>query len=80
MPVTVATSELRAVLRLVARGLVGPPRPDRNAAADAFGLLSEREMEVFELLVRPGESAPQAQLRWAYGGRNLPDHDLRLNR
>lgn len=51
VPITTEASELRVALRLVARGLVGPPRPARGAGADDFGSLTPREMQVLELLV-----------------------------
>lgn len=50
VPITVGTSELCGALRLVARGLVGSPRFAHRAAADRYGLLTEREAEVLELL------------------------------
>jgi DNA-binding NarL/FixJ family response regulator len=52
VPLTTDESELRAALRLVARGLVGPPRVTAAAAADGLALLTDRETEVFELLLR----------------------------
>jgi len=52
VPLTTDESEVRAALRLVARGLVGPPRVTAAAAADGLALLTDRETEVFELLLR----------------------------
>lgn len=52
VPLTTDESELRAALRLVARGLVGPPRVTAAAGIDGLSLLTDRETEVFELLVR----------------------------
>ncbi|HVE69333.1 MAG TPA: response regulator transcription factor [Solirubrobacteraceae bacterium] len=52
IPLTTNESELRAALRLVARGLVGPPRITAAAGPDGLALLTDRETEVFELLLR----------------------------
>jgi len=52
VPLTMDESELRAALRLVAHGLVGPPRVTRAPGVDGLALLTERETQVFELLVR----------------------------
>jgi DNA-binding CsgD family transcriptional regulator len=51
VPATVEADELCAALRLVARGLVGPPRPRRVATACGVGLLTAREAEVLQLLL-----------------------------
>lgn len=56
VPVTMEPNELCAAMRLAARGLVGPPRPARGAAAASYGLLTVRETEVLELLTS-GHSA-----------------------
>ena len=52
VPITVEAGELISALRLVARGLVGPPRPRRHSAASGLGPLTAREVQVLELLVR----------------------------
>jgi DNA-binding NarL/FixJ family response regulator len=52
VPITAEVGELCAALRLVARGLVGPPRARRSAGLSGPGLLTARETEVVELLVQ----------------------------
>lgn len=51
VPITVRATELCVALRLVAQGLVGPPRVTRGPT-DAVDRLTERERQVHELLVR----------------------------
>ena len=52
VPLTTCETELRAAVRLVARGLVGPPRVTHADGANGVTLLTEREAEVFRLLLR----------------------------
>lgn len=52
IPLTMGEEEVRSALRLVARGLVGPPRVTGSSGVDGLALLTDRETEVFELLVR----------------------------
>lgn len=51
VPITEEATYIRAALRLVADGLVGPSRAQRRAAGAGLGLLTGREVEVVELLV-----------------------------
>jgi DNA-binding NarL/FixJ family response regulator len=52
IPLTVDFLELRGALKLVARRLVGPPRFARPPLTRELDRLTEREHQVFELLVR----------------------------
>lgn len=52
IPMTVDPAELRGALKLVARGLVGPPRVARSPITSELDRLTEREGQVFELLLR----------------------------
>ncbi len=51
LPLTINFVELRGALKLVARRLVGPPRVGRVVASRRVDRLTEREHQVFELLV-----------------------------
>jgi DNA-binding NarL/FixJ family response regulator len=52
LPITIEAPELCGALRLVGRRLVGAPGAGRGATAGGLGLLTEREAQVVELLVR----------------------------
>jgi len=54
VPRDLKTVELCLVLRLVAQGLVGPPRPRSSRPSNNYGSLTAREVEVLELLLRDG--------------------------
>lgn len=50
LPISAESDELRAALRLVGRGLVGPPGAALKPSTAGVGLLTAREAEVLELL------------------------------
>ena len=50
IPITAEPEELCGLLRFVARGLIGPPRPRRVSAGPGLAVLTARETEVLELL------------------------------